>query len=445
MSIATREQTVVDGVEKRLYIGGEWRDASGGATFAVEDPATGEIALRGRRRDPRRRQGGARRRGCNAGRVGGHAAERARRDPLAGVRAAQRARRRARAADDPRDGQGGRRVEGARSPTPPSSSAGSRARRCGSTATTRWPATAPAACSSCASRSGPCFFITPWNFPNAMGTRKIGPAIAAGCTMVMKPAQLTPLSMLALAQLLEECGLPPGVLNVVTSSSSSAVAEPIIGDPRLRKLSFTGSTEVGAQADRAGRRPRAQRLDGARRQRALPGLRRRRPRRRGRGRDDRQDAQHRRGLHLGQPLPRRTSRSPGEFAEKLAERMGALKVGRGTRAGRRRRPADRRRPARQGRRAGRRRRRQGRQGRRRRQRRRRRRLLLRADGARRRADRRPAAQGGDLRARSRRSRRSTRRGGDRRRQRHRVRPRRLRLHPRPEAGAARLRGRSRPG
>ena len=92
---------------------------------------------------------------------------------------------------------------------------------------------------------GPCFFITPWNFPMAMGTRKIGPAIAAGCTMVAKPAQLTPLSMLKLAEILGECGLPDGVLNIVTSSSSSAVSAPIISDPRLRKLSFTGSTEVG--------------------------------------------------------------------------------------------------------------------------------------------------------------------------------------------------------
>jgi succinate-semialdehyde dehydrogenase/glutarate-semialdehyde dehydrogenase len=92
---------------------------------------------------------------------------------------------------------------------------------------------------------GPCYMITPWNFPMAMGTRKIGPAIAAGCTMVMKPAQQTPLSMIALAQILEESGLPGGVLNIVTSSSSSDVSKPIIGDPRLRKLSFTGSTEVG--------------------------------------------------------------------------------------------------------------------------------------------------------------------------------------------------------
>jgi succinate-semialdehyde dehydrogenase/glutarate-semialdehyde dehydrogenase len=92
---------------------------------------------------------------------------------------------------------------------------------------------------------GPCVLITPWNFPLAMGTRKVGPAIAAGCTMVIKPAKQTPLSMLALAQILEEAGLPGGVLNVVTSSSSGSVMEPLIKDPRTRKLSFTGSTEVG--------------------------------------------------------------------------------------------------------------------------------------------------------------------------------------------------------
>jgi succinate-semialdehyde dehydrogenase/glutarate-semialdehyde dehydrogenase len=92
---------------------------------------------------------------------------------------------------------------------------------------------------------GPCLLITPWNFPMAMGTRKVGPAIAAGCTMVVKPAQATPLSMLALAQILQEVGLPGGVCNVVTSSSASRVVEPLLSDPRLRKLSFTGSTEVG--------------------------------------------------------------------------------------------------------------------------------------------------------------------------------------------------------
>jgi succinate-semialdehyde dehydrogenase/glutarate-semialdehyde dehydrogenase len=92
---------------------------------------------------------------------------------------------------------------------------------------------------------GPCFFVTPWNFPLAMGTRKIGPAIAAGCTMVVKPAALTPLSMNALAGILAEAGLPGGVLNVVTTARSGALSEPIIRDRRLRKLSFTGSTGVG--------------------------------------------------------------------------------------------------------------------------------------------------------------------------------------------------------
>jgi succinate-semialdehyde dehydrogenase / glutarate-semialdehyde dehydrogenase len=92
---------------------------------------------------------------------------------------------------------------------------------------------------------GPTLMITPWNFPLAMGTRKIGPAVAAGCTMVVKPASLTPLSMYALAGILREAGLPEGVLNVVTTSTTGKVMEPLIRDPRLRKLTFTGSTEVG--------------------------------------------------------------------------------------------------------------------------------------------------------------------------------------------------------
>jgi succinate-semialdehyde dehydrogenase/glutarate-semialdehyde dehydrogenase len=92
---------------------------------------------------------------------------------------------------------------------------------------------------------GPCVFVTPWNFPTAMGTRKIAPAIAAGCTMVVKPAQQTPLSMLALAQILADCGLPGGVLNVITARRAGAAIEPLLRDGRTRKLSFTGSTEVG--------------------------------------------------------------------------------------------------------------------------------------------------------------------------------------------------------
>ncbi|WP_193612562.1 NAD-dependent succinate-semialdehyde dehydrogenase [Nocardioides lijunqiniae] len=92
---------------------------------------------------------------------------------------------------------------------------------------------------------GPCLFITPWNFPLAMGTRKIGPAIAAGCTMVVKPASQTPLTMLALAAILEEVGLPAGVLNVVTTSSTGELSTALQADDRLRKVSFTGSTAVG--------------------------------------------------------------------------------------------------------------------------------------------------------------------------------------------------------
>ncbi|MBB4688641.1 NAD-dependent succinate-semialdehyde dehydrogenase [Amycolatopsis jiangsuensis] len=92
---------------------------------------------------------------------------------------------------------------------------------------------------------GPALLITPWNFPMAMGTRKIGPAIAAGCTTVIKPAAQTPLSMLALAGILAEAGLPEGVLNVVTTTDAGGVMEPLIRDGRARKLSFTGSTGVG--------------------------------------------------------------------------------------------------------------------------------------------------------------------------------------------------------
>ncbi len=92
---------------------------------------------------------------------------------------------------------------------------------------------------------GPVYAITPWNFPLAMGTRKLGPALAAGCTVVIKPAAQTPLTTLALAQVLTDAGVPAGVVNVITTSRSGALSEPIIQDPRLRKLTFTGSTPVG--------------------------------------------------------------------------------------------------------------------------------------------------------------------------------------------------------
>jgi len=92
---------------------------------------------------------------------------------------------------------------------------------------------------------GPCYAITPWNFPLAMGTRKIGPALAAGCTMIVKPAQETPLTMLLLAKLMAEAGLPSGVLSVLATNKPREVTTALIDDGRLRKLTFTGSTGVG--------------------------------------------------------------------------------------------------------------------------------------------------------------------------------------------------------
>jgi succinate-semialdehyde dehydrogenase / glutarate-semialdehyde dehydrogenase len=244
MSIATQEQTVVEKVEKRLYIGGEWRDASEGNTFAVEDPSTGEPLCEVADATP----------GDAEAALDAAVASQAewaatppnerseilwrafetlneRADDLAvlmtlemGKAVAESKAEIAYAAEFFRWFSGeALRIDGNYK------LAGNAASR---VLVMRQPV-------------GPSFFITPWNFPTAMGTRKIGPAIAAGCTMIVKPAQLTPLSMLALAQILEECGVPGGVLNVITTSSSSAAAEPIIGDPRLRKLSFTGSTEVG--------------------------------------------------------------------------------------------------------------------------------------------------------------------------------------------------------
>jgi succinate-semialdehyde dehydrogenase/glutarate-semialdehyde dehydrogenase len=94
---------------------------------------------------------------------------------------------------------------------------------------------------------GPAFAITPWNFPLAMATRKIGPALAAGCTMVIKPAELTPLTTLLLTSVFEEAGLPAGVLNVITTNTSAETSAPIIADSRLRKITFTGSTAVGVR------------------------------------------------------------------------------------------------------------------------------------------------------------------------------------------------------
>ncbi len=179
---------------------------------------------------------------------------------------------------------------------------------------------------------GPCVFITPWNFPLAMGTRKVGPAIAAGCTMVVKPAKATPLSMLALAQILQEAGLPDGVLNVITAKSSGEVMEPLVKDPRTRKLSFTGSTEVGrslmAQASEqilrvsmelGGNAPFVV-FEDADLDDAVDGAMVAKMRNIG----EACTAANR--FHVADALA-------GEFAERMAERMGALTIGRGTEEG----------------------------------------------------------------------------------------------------------------
>jgi succinate-semialdehyde dehydrogenase/glutarate-semialdehyde dehydrogenase len=179
---------------------------------------------------------------------------------------------------------------------------------------------------------GPCLLITPWNFPLAMGTRKIGPAIAAGCTMVVKPAQQTPLSMLMLAKILEEAGLPKGVLNLITASSAGETTGPLIKDPRLRKLSFTGSTEVGRKLmeqasgnllrlsmELGGNAPfivfEDADLDAAVQGALIAKMR---------NIGEACTAANR--FHVAAPVAE-------QFAAKLAEKMGAMKVGRGTEDG----------------------------------------------------------------------------------------------------------------
>jgi succinate-semialdehyde dehydrogenase / glutarate-semialdehyde dehydrogenase len=241
---ASAEQRVVDDVPKALFAGGEWRDAAGSATFEVRDPSTGAVLCEVADAAP---DDGLAALGAAAGAQEQWAAtpprKRAeilrrafealvdRQDDLAllmtlemGKPVAESRTEIAYAAEFLRwFSEEAARIAGSYQVAP---AGGSRL------LTMRQPV-------------GPCLLITPWNFPTAMGTRKIGPAVAAGCTMVIKPASETPLSMLALARVFEECGLPAGVLNVVTTSRSGEVMEPLIRDPRARKLSFTGSTQVG--------------------------------------------------------------------------------------------------------------------------------------------------------------------------------------------------------
>ncbi|HEY8466848.1 MAG TPA: NAD-dependent succinate-semialdehyde dehydrogenase [Solirubrobacterales bacterium] len=328
MSTATSETAVVDAVPKQLYIGGEWRDASGGGTLPVEDPATGETLCEVADATPEDAEA-ALDAACAVQKewaatppnerseilYRAFLALQERADELAllmtlemGKSIRESKAEIAYAAEFFRWFSGeALRIDGYYKV------AGNGASR---VLVMRQPV-------------GPCYFITPWNFPNAMGTRKIGPAVAAGCTMVVKPAQQTPLSMLALAQVLEDCGLPPGVLNVITSSSSSSVSAPIISDPRLRKLSFTGSTEVGkkliAQAadqvlnvsmELGGNAPflifEDADLDAAVEGAMLAKMR-----------NIGEACTSANRFHVAAPVAE-------EFAERLAKRMGSLKVGRGT-------------------------------------------------------------------------------------------------------------------
>jgi len=244
MTTASAEQAVLDGVKTRLYIDGTWRDAGEGGTIPVEDPSTGETiaevadatsadadaalgaaheAFKDFRNHPPRERADILRRAYDL------ITERA--DDLAllmtlemGKPVAESKAEIAYASNFFRwYSEEAVRMNGRYTVNETG---------VGRVLTMKQPV-------------GPCVFITPWNFPLAMGTRKIGPAIAAGCTCVVKPAKQTPLSMLALAGILEEAGLPGGVVNVITAKSSGRTMEPLIKDPRTRKLSFTGSTEVG--------------------------------------------------------------------------------------------------------------------------------------------------------------------------------------------------------
>ena len=244
MAVTQREQQVIDAAPRQLHIGGAWRDAAGGRTFAVDDPSTDETLAQvadGDEHDavaaldaavaaqdewaatPARARGEILRRTYET--------LVARTDELALLMTLEMGKP---LADSRAEvtyaaeffrwfSEEAARIDGRYTMEPNGR---------GRLLVMKQPV-------------GPCLLITPWNFPMAMGTRKLGPAIAAGCTMVVKPAALTPLSMLALTQILTDAGLPPGVLNVVTTKNAGATTGPVIADPRLRKVSFTGSTEVG--------------------------------------------------------------------------------------------------------------------------------------------------------------------------------------------------------
>jgi succinate-semialdehyde dehydrogenase / glutarate-semialdehyde dehydrogenase len=330
MAIATSEQTVVDAVPHQLYIGGEWRDGGAG-TLPVEDPATGETLCEI----------------ADATNADADAALQAAHDTFQDFRnmaPRERGDILRRAYDlimERQDDLALLMTLEMGKPIPES-----KAEIVYAANFFRWYSEEAVRINGRYSINengkgrvltmkqpiGPCVFITPWNFPLAMGTRKVGPAIAAGCTMVVKPAKQTPLSMLAMAQILEEAGLPGGVCNIITAKSSGAIMEPLIKDPRTRKLSFTGSTEVGRtliaqSADQVlkvsmelgGNAPFLI-FEDADLDLAVEGAMLAKMRNTG------EACTSANRFHVHEAVA-------GEFAERLAERMGSLKVGRGTEDG----------------------------------------------------------------------------------------------------------------
>ncbi|WP_243769847.1 NAD-dependent succinate-semialdehyde dehydrogenase [Amycolatopsis acidicola] len=238
------ETSVVESVDKDLFIGGKWVPAAGGRTFGVEDPATGEVLCQVADATPQdgmaaldaavaAQQEWAATAPRERSEILRRAYEllNARNEDLALLMTLEMGKPLAEARGEISYAaeffrwfaEEAVRIDGGYQTAPNGA---------GRFLVTKQPV-------------GPTLLITPWNFPMAMGGRKIGPAIAAGCTMVIKPAAQTPLSMLALAAILAEAGLPAGVLNVVTTSDAGGVMEPLIRDGRARKLSFTGSTAVG--------------------------------------------------------------------------------------------------------------------------------------------------------------------------------------------------------
>ena len=242
--LGSAEELVLASVPKGLLIGGSWRPAADGSTFEVEDPATGEVLARVadaavadaldalaaadsafqafRATSPRERASLLRE---------AHALVKASKEQLALLitlemgKPLDEARAEVEYANDFLlwYAEEAVRVNGRYTRNPSGA---------GDILTTREPV-------------GPCLFVTPWNFPLAMATRKLAPALAVGCTAVLKPAEQSPLTALAFAAILDAAGLPAGCVNVVTTTSAPAVVGTLMRDSRLRKISFTGSTEVG--------------------------------------------------------------------------------------------------------------------------------------------------------------------------------------------------------